>query len=382
MLRECRIVVLSAAAPGRAARADFLTFGSASTTPSAVSADGSVVAGYSTGGYFFNWTQSGGLTNIGGNAPTNGIGGSASISDDGTIVGGNFTNPATGKSEAAYYTRATGTWTPIGSLGSFSGNEASSSWGMSANGQALVGLGWISAGRAHGFEWTQSTGVVDLGSTVTNRSSRANAVSSDGSVVAGWQDASTGLRQGAVWVNGVQSILNAAGTTNPVGEGDAISHTGKVIGGLGNFNDDNEAYRWTAATGAIGLGHLNPTYRGGVTGISADGSVIVGYDRPFGPALGGLGFISFNGAPMVDLTTYATQAGINLNGFTLALPTAVSADGRTVVGIGYAGTTVRDFVLEIPLSSVPEPSHFVLAAVLASLVGLRAAWRRVGGARR
>jgi len=119
-----------------------------------------------------------------------------------------------------------------------------------------------------------------------------------------------------------------------------------------------------------------------VTGISADGGVIVGYDRPFGPALGGLGFISFNGAPMVDLTAYAMQAGINLNGFTLALPTAVSADGRTVVGIGYAGNTVQDFVLQLPLTSVPEPSPFALAAVLASLVGLRAAWRRVGGARR
>jgi uncharacterized membrane protein len=389
MLRECRIVVLSAAAlaaalvPGRAARADvFTTFGSASTTPSAVSADGSVVAGYATGGQFFTWTRSAGLTPIGGNAPANGIGGSAAISADGTVVGGNFTNPTTGKSEAAYYSTATGQWTPVGSLGSSSGNEASSTWGMSADGRALVGLGWISSGRAHAIEWTAATGVVDLGSTVTNRSSRANAASADGSVVAGWQDASTGLRQGAVWVNGVQTILNAAGTTNAVGEADAISSNGRVLGGLGNANDDNEAYVWTAATGAVGLGHLDPSNRGGVTGISADGSVVVGYDRPFGPALGGLGFISINGAPMVDLTAYATQAGINLNGFTLALPTAVSADGRTVVGIGYAGNTVQDFVLQLPQTSVPEPSPVALAAVLASLVGLRAAWRRGRGARR
>jgi uncharacterized membrane protein len=392
MLRECRIAILSAAAaaaaaaalaPGRAARADgFTTFGSASTTPSAVSADGSVVAGYVAGGHFFTWTQSVGLTSIGGNAPANGIGGSAAISADGTIVGGNFTNPATGKSEAAYYSIAAGQWTPVGSLGSFSGVEASSTWGMSGDGSALVGLGWISAGRAHAIEWAAATGMVDLGSTVTNRSTRANAASFDGTVVAGWQDASTGLRQGAVWVNGVQSILNATDTTNPVGEADAIASNGRVIGGLGNFNDDNEAYVWTAATGAIGLGHLDPTYRGGVTGISADGGVIVGYDRPFGPALGGLGFISFNGAPMVDLTAYAKQAGINLNGFTLALPTSVSGDGRTIVGIGYAGTTVRDFVLQLPLTPVPEPSHVALAAVLASLVGLRAAWRCVRGARR
>jgi uncharacterized membrane protein len=393
MLRECRIVALSIAivaaalAPGRAARADgFWTFGSSATTPGAVSADGSVVAGYNTGGQFFTWTQAGGLTFIGGNAPTNGIGGSAGISGDGTIVSGNYTNPATGHSEAAYYSVATGRWTPVGSLGAVSGNEASSGWGLSGDGRALVGLGWINSGRAHAIEWTPGTGMIDLGSTVANRSSRANVASYDGKVVGGWQDASTGLRQGAVWINGTQQILTAAGTTNPVGEADAISANGRVLGGLGNAYNDNEAYLWTASTGAVGLGHLgDSSWRGDVLGLSADGSVAVGYDRPFGPALGGLGFISLNGAPMMDLTAYATRAGINLNGFTLALPTGISADGRTIVGIGYnASNTVQGFELQLPLAAVPEPSSWVLlasglaAAVVAARRGRRARSARAG----
>lgn len=134
---------------------------------------------------------------IGGNGASAGMGhgGQPSISADGTRVAGNFNN-AEGISELAIFDVATRTWTPLGNIGASSGVEASSSWGISRNGQHIAGLGWIDGGTAHGITWSQVTGVVDIGSTVPGNSSRANAISNDGSVV-GWQDGELG-RQAAI----------------------------------------------------------------------------------------------------------------------------------------------------------------------------------------
>jgi len=303
-------------------------------TPTGVSADGSVVAASVFQGSFFVWTEAGGLVNIGGNA----VAGNASISDDGTKIGGTIVDPSTGLSEFARYVIADGVWTPLGGLGASCDNSMSSGWGMSGDGEMVVGLGWVANCRAHGVSWSASTGVVDLGSTVPDRSSRANAANFDGSVIVGWQDASTGFRQGAVWRNGVQSVI-FTNTGGLISEASGVSADGTWIIGSGSSSNGFNAWRYSDDTGFETIG-TPPSFgwRGASTAISADGSVIVGFYRPFpGPATFGQGFIWTEADGMINLNDFVASQGVNTEGVTLALPLGISADGRTIVGLGSGG---------------------------------------------
>ena len=105
------------------------------------------------------------------------------------------------------------------------------------------------------------------------------------------------------------------------------------------------------------------------TGISADGRIIVGYDRAFGPATFGAGTIWIEGQGMMNLTTYVTSQGVNLAGRTLALPLGVSADGNTFYGLDNTGS---GFV--VTLSPVPEPATY--ASLALGLAGLTLVARR------
>src|SRR5690606_33404719 len=122
-----------------------------------------------------------------------------------------------------------------------------------------------------------------------DRSTRINALSADGSVAAGWQDGTSGFRQAAIWIDGEQTLIFDQDGIE-VGEVGAISGDGQwAVGG-----NDFEAYRWNADEGLHYISHPDGGmwFRGSSTAISADGSVIVGFYRPWpGPATLGEGFI-------------------------------------------------------------------------------------------
>lgn len=348
-----------------------------SLTPSAVSADGSVVAGYNLSQYF-RWTPAGGVQFVGGLAAGNGVGGSATLSYDGRYFSGTSLGPQSGLAEISRYDAAVGAWSAFGGLGASSGAETSSGWGLSGDGRQAVGLGWISAGSANAIRWTQATGLVNLGTTVPNRSTRANATDFDGDVVVGWQDGPTGFRQGAFWTNGVQTLISSAGGA-PLGELGAVSADGEWVGGIGVSSNNFQAYLWNASTGVIDLGHLQPTFRGSVTGISADGRIAVGFDRPFGPALFGRGFLWTAATGMVDLNTVATNAGINVGNAVLSLPLAISADGLTIVGAGLAGGQSIGWRLVLPPASCGYQGYGYGAAAANELVLTGQGSANVGG---
>lgn len=336
------------AAFAASASAQFYALG-AGTTAYDVSGDGSRVVG-NAGGTNFVWTASGGLVNIGGAAPPN-AGGHASISDDGTTVVASTFN-AQGQTEMARYSFATGQWTPLGRLGATSGDDASSGWGVSGDGSTAVGLGWINGGTGHGI--VSRNGVVtDLGSTVADMSTRANAVSSNGSVIAGWQDAEDGFRQAAVWRNGVQTVLTD-GEGNALGEAQTISNDGTWVTGVGNYAADGELWRWSEATGYQALGtklaesHSSTSF----TAMNGDGTAMIGYSRGFGPPRQGQGLIWTSSLGVMNLNDYVASQGIDTGGVTLALPLGMSADGRTIVGLG---SNSRGWVVRLP-APVPEPA--------------------------
>jgi len=317
-------------------------------TVSGLSADGQVAAGTNSAGYFY-WTAESGVVQIGGTSPGNGAGGQAKVSDDGSSVSGTALNQLSGLNEISIYDISSASWTYLGSIGGSSGSETSSGWNIAGNGLSAVGLGWISAGTAHAVQWTASTGLVDLGSTVLNRSSRANTVNVDGTVVGGWQDASSGFRQGAVWNDGVQTLvwLNNA-QSQRAGEVGDLSSDGYWAVGSGVSTNGFQAWRWNMDSGCESLGAWsNSTWRGASVAITADGSTIVGFYRPWpGPATFGQGFIWREETGLVSINDYAAEQGVDTGGFTFALPLDISADGQAIAGLGKLGAQTKGFILQ------------------------------------
>jgi uncharacterized membrane protein len=306
-------------------------------TPTAMNYNGTTVVG-DNGGEHFMWQDQTGVVLIGGVGPQ-GYGGQTGISSDGTIISGTRINPNTGLGELSLYDVDTETWTSLGGIGGSSGSSTSSAWGISHDGSSIVGLGWVNAGSAHAIQWTAATGMVDLGSTVSGSSSRANACNGDGSIVVGWQDSTTGFRQAAVWTNGVQELLTFPNNA-PASEAGCVNFDGTFIGGSGNDNNNYQAWRYNSNTGMENIGPAPVNgWRGATTDLSDDGSVVVGFYRPWpAPATMGQGFIYKDGVGLTDLNQVATDLGIDTQGRTLALPLAVSGDGTTVAGVANDGT--------------------------------------------
>lgn len=283
-------------------------------------------------GAVYKWNTSGGLVTIATISNGYSTAGMPTITTDGTKISASITNTANNFNEIANYDVASSTWTTLGGLVT-SGWDGyiSSSWGMSSNGNTVVGLGWLTAANAHAVKWTAANGIQDLGSIVSGRSSRANAVNSDGSVIVGWQDEADGSRLGAKWVNGVESfILDNTGAT--VGEAGAISDDGNVIVGSAMPNPyvlvgSNLTYITHPNSGTF--------FRGAATSVSGDGQKIVGYYRSWpGPPAGGEGFIWTASGGRINLNDYATSLGVNTQGIIMSLPLAISKDGLKIAGMG------------------------------------------------
>lgn len=366
---SCATAQLAAAGSG-----GFLNLG-ANILVYAASADGAVASGQTPSQYFF-WTQATGVVLIG----SVGDSGQPTISDDGLRISGTRVNPDTGLNEIAFFDRGTGVWTNLGGIGGQSGSSVSSGWGMSGDGLSVVGLGWVNAGSAHAIRSDLVGPPVDLGSTAPERSTRANATNFDGSVVVGWQDGVTGFRQGAVWSDGVQTLIFDQNSGGELSEAIGVTADGQWVIGAGSFANGDQAYRWSAAAGVESLGHLDPTFRGAATGISDDGAVIVGFDRPFGPALLGQGFIWTESTGMVNLNTFAASLGIDTQGVTMSIPLGISADGRTIVGQGLGGGGARGFILTIPAFGTPADLNGDGVVNGADLAALLAQWGTDGAA--
>ena len=123
-------------------------------------------------------------------------------------------------------------------LGFLPGGNQSEANGVSADGAVVVGWSNFPGGAQQAFRWTQATGAVGLGFLPGGGGlfgSQATAVSANGSVVVG------------------ASII-------PLGPGTGV----------------DEAFRWTQATGMVGLGFLPGGSSSTARGVSADGLVIVG----------------------------------------------------------------------------------------------------------
>ncbi len=319
-----------------------------------VNNNGKVSLSTATG--YFIWNSTDGLKSIGSISNGYETAGHPCISEDGVIISAAYTNPESGYNEISTYDVESGTWISHGGLltSGFDG-YISSAWGMSEDGSTIVGLSMVSAAIGRAVKWDATNGIVDLGSMVDGRSSRANGINGDKSVIVGWQDMADGYRAAVRWVNGVESYITDNNGNN-IGEAGAVSSDGKTIVGYNGIYP----YIWNEMSGYHIITHPNSGtfFRGGATGISGDGTKVIGYFRSWpGAPMGGEGFIWTPEGGRQNLNDYVSSLGIDTQGITFALPMAISKDGTKIAGTGISGSDIVAFYID--LSSVLETQKAV-----------------------
>jgi probable HAF family extracellular repeat protein len=188
------------------------------------------------------------------------------------------------------------------------------------------------------MRWTADGGMVGLGDLPGGvYSSTAESISADGSVIVGVANLdlpSISTGEAFRWTadEGMVSLGDLPGG-DYLSVADDVSADGSVIVGSGTSASGLEAFRWTAAGGMVGLGDLSGgRFESDAFDVSADGSLIVGRGSS---RAGTEAFLWTAGSGMVSLRQLLIAGGATgLTGWTLTQASAVSADGRTIAGVG------------------------------------------------
>lgn len=327
-----------------------LAGGSVRSTATAVSADGSVVAGYSeseNGTEAFRWSLKTGMYGLGtlGGSPFMSNG--RAISADGTLIFGDSVafdlDPNTVAVEAFRWTKSA--ISPDGfmeSLGDLPGSIAFAHCnGCSADGSVAVGSGTSEAsgsGSSEAFRIVGANPIEPLGDLPGGSFfSVATGVSADGSVVCGHSSSVLSGPSSAEMFRWTESDGMEALGDLPGGASNscalAISADGATIVGYGSDSEGVQAVRWTAQTGIELLGDLPGGFVSArANGVSGDGSVIVGQGHSES------GFRAFIWTADLGIRSLRlalqNQYGLDLTNWRLDTATAVSNDGLTIVGWG------------------------------------------------
>ncbi|RLB01938.1 MAG: hypothetical protein DRG83_09330 [Deltaproteobacteria bacterium] len=296
---------------------------------SRVSRDGTAVIGTAENEYRFmhgfRWTKFSGMIDLGT------LGGYRStpcgISSDGSVIVG-WAETSTGKWHAFRWTEAEG-MVDLGTLG----GEESCANAISADGSVIVGWAETSMGTSHAFRWTEAQGMIDLG-TLGGANSGANGISADGSVVVGSAQTNTGTSHAFCWTEG-GGMIDLGDLRGHGSFATLVSDNGDVVAGTYHFNAlsplTDKAFRWTKATGIVGLGTFNPSTWGvsytTAYAISGDGLTIVGTSQDKQDQY--RAFIWTTQKGLEDLNLY-----LGFDGNVLTSARAISPDGRYIVGVG------------------------------------------------
>ncbi len=302
----------------------------------------------------FRWTRTGGMQPL----PAAGAFSQATgVSADGAIVVG-WTETPGGEFRAAR-------WSPDGSLTLLdtpAGSE-SRALGVSANGTMIVGWAEDASNRLIAARWLPDGSLETLGVPAGYMTSWATAVCSDGAVIA-----ATAYQERFRWrafrwdATGWATLDLLAGYENSIAN--ALSANGAVIVGAA-FNEggvtERYAVRWLADGSVEPLATLGGRMSE-ASAVSADGAFIVGYAEDASGRTHAVRWVQGVGVQNLN----SVYASLLTDGSILIGASAVSPDGRYIVGWGYNAATghAEGFLLD----TVPEPAS--LLALSAGLTGL------------
>jgi uncharacterized membrane protein len=320
--------------------------------PTAISADGSTVVGYSDEP--FRWTATTGLQAFtGGDIPN-------AVNADGSVIVG------VNGDHAFRWTSAGGAQ----DLGVLPGDTHSAAMGVSADGAIVVGNSAENDDgggtmRQRAVRWTPSGGMRDLSGP--SSLSDASAISADGSTIVGnhhrWTSSTGWQPVGPFHPNAVNK------------DGTCIVGTEYSTGGIGDLKGDTGplwwAWRWTAHGGATQL------FSGMAASVSSDGSIIAGTIVPIPTPpppqwRAGIWDAAHGMRDLRDLLTH--EYHLDLSGWTLQQSVGISADGLTIIGYG----TNPDGNTEGWIAVIPEPAALGSAG-LAAIGLMRLRVRRRNG---
>jgi probable HAF family extracellular repeat protein len=258
------------------------TYDHSFSTVSGISADGALVVGSSGAVYHFNLTGSG--------------------------------SDYYGSSASAFR------WSASTGIQHLEGDDGShtSAGGISGDGSTVFG---------DDFRWTAAGGFTPLQGLL-----HANAISYDGAVVVGSSDVEKNhgsAPQAFRWsqTSGAQALASLPGFEDQ-SAANGVSMDGSVVVGTsynahyaGNIRlTQSQAFRWTQATGIVGLGYLPNTNESEAIAVSGDGSVVAGNST------GGTTHL-FRWTAAAGMTDLGVLAG-SYESFAKA----ISLDGKVIVG--------------------------------------------------
>lgn len=316
--------------------------------PLDINSSGMVVGSLRSGGGFY-WLPTKGVIFVGGQEAE-----AVSLNGD-TIVGTAF--DARNVSQAAIWQRAA-EWRLLGSVvpnAATCDGLLSSTYDTSYDGKVIVGLAWNGCNFARAFRWEESTGMVDLGTLNAGFSTRANAISGDGHVIVGWQETNSG-RRGARWVDGKLEVYS--GPSGIIGEAHAANRDGSIVVGQScefasreNPFANQQAWIWTSRDGITCLQpprvRVLDNFIGTALATSEDGRV-VGGSHSFGLEAESVLWIDREPTYLKD---YLRANGVP-NAFegwvNTGFITAISRDGRTLVGYGAGPRNFQGFIVILP----------------------------------
>jgi uncharacterized membrane protein len=169
-------------------------------------------------------------------------------------------------------------------LPALAGYDALLPHAVSGDGSTVAGVARTPLGATQAFRWRADAGIASLGFLPGGTRSEANALSFDGAVVVGSGDtlairptSSAAFR----WTSGggIAQVPALAGGLACSGSG--VSGDGAIVAGT-CLVSGNMGFRWTDATGSVGLGRFGTGTSGGsmALAVSRDGTAIAGAGQP------------------------------------------------------------------------------------------------------
>lgn len=313
--------------------------GAASTSATALSADGAVVVGNS-GNRAFRWSLASGLTGLGSLVGADGFSWASGVSADGSVV--------VGRSESDF----------TASSGPPNKAVVAVIWRPGATAQALFAP-------------------ADALSFVPN--SAATAVSADGKVVAGIIFASrptTGSDVAFRWTE-AGAVTLASPNPNTIGSSvvpTALNRDGSVVVGYGTIGSSAaRAVRWDASGQVAQIGVLPGHSESRAFGVSGDGTIVVGAS---GTASGAsLAFRWTEKDGIRDFNQMLRDSRVDLTNVTLTSANGISADGQFITGQGDFSGSKRAYLARY-VDGLGGLTTF--ASVQRSVAGVRDARQRQG----